>query len=134
MSDRAYLGFSFRWVYQMPDQGIVYDSFGRPHSGIFVFNSGTAPALGVRFRGILALLKADPSRERIDTMLRDRAWSVPTDCHPGLPPLFYQLDGVLQVGAGVDEIYAFGQADSESQSTAQFCVHWTGSAWENVAV
>ena len=133
----AQLGFSFRWVFQMPDQGVTFDSFGRPHSGVFVFNSGDAPARQVRFRGMCAV----GSNVNIALSLDTCPWSVATSCHTQTPPLFFPFQGTETVGD--QPLMAFGEVTWESPGDAgldegvaeyveTFCVVWQHGAWQNV--
>ncbi len=135
----AVLGFSFRWVFQMPDIGVTYDSDGRPHSGIFVFNSGDAPARGVRFVGGLALVAGREvwtATDLTDALSR-HAWSVPQSCHPTMPPLFSPLsfapDERDPVGARVTDLHAFGRV-VWTGGREDFCCRWDGATWHTVEV
>ncbi len=121
----AQLGFSFRWVFQMPDQGVTFDSFGRPHSGIFVFNSGTEVARGVRFRGCCTATPTESTQ-----LLSVMPWSVPKDAHPAMPPLWYQFEGPEMVGAR--PLYAFGEVRCANAEVERFAVVWAGGAWQTI--
>lgn len=139
MTDRPYLGISFRWVREVPDTGVVRDAALVPHSAVFVMNHGTVPAVNVRFAGALRWLDGVPTLPApFDLSASDEQVCQPT--MGGGLPLWYQLHGdAPTVTDAAGALYAFGRVEytligrQEPVRSTEFCAVWKDRfGWQNV--
>ena len=141
MGDRAWLGVSWRWVRERPDEPLVFDSFGYPHTAVFVTNHGSIPARDVRFVGACQTFGTDPTPQDVRAFLTALPFQAQAVCNPasaGALPLYYHLHGTEQVGDRV--CYAFGRITYDPGDGQRgppggwltFCARWNGAEWERV--
>ena len=108
---RAYLGFSFRWRPDRPEEGVTFDHEGRAHSAIFVTNHGGTPAYQVRFRGCLVVAPVEEAT--LDEALAACAWSHPNIANPNGHPLYFRMAtarGPTKVPS-LEHLFAVGEVE-----------------------
>ena len=128
---RAYLGFSFRWLGSSDNHEDLIK--GEQRTGVYISNHGQTPAHKVTFRGVCKILSAVPSEREVEAVLENLKSEPPRTCNPGGLPLYFLLESPDPVREPLESehVYAIGSIQYEDvfhdKHSTKFCVYWSDS-------